>query len=152
MINDKLMINDEKTEFLLICTKAQLAKVKDCSLTIGKTLVTTSDKIVRNLGTWFDSEFNMNYHITKTFWALFYHLHNIRRVRKYLDKTPQKNWSMLWSQAGFTTATDFFTDCQAVPLSSFNVCRMLLHVFCSRRLAFATYLTVAWPPPATSEI
>ena len=66
-MNDKLMINDEKTEFLLICTKAQLAKVKDCSLTIGKTLGTTSDKTVRNLGTWFDSEFNMNHHITKTF-------------------------------------------------------------------------------------
>ena len=34
MITDRLMINDEKTEFMLIGTKAQLAKVKNITLTI----------------------------------------------------------------------------------------------------------------------
>ena len=87
MITDKLMINDEKTGFMLTGTKAQLAKVKNCSLTIGKTVITPSEEPVRNLGTWFDAEFNMNHHITKTCRNSFYHLHNIRRIRKYLDRT-----------------------------------------------------------------
>ena len=33
MINDKLMINDSKTEFMLIGTKAQLQKTKSATLT-----------------------------------------------------------------------------------------------------------------------
>ena len=33
MINDKLMVNDTKTEFMLIGTKAQLQKTKSATLT-----------------------------------------------------------------------------------------------------------------------
>ena len=36
MINDKLMINDSKTEFMLIGTKAQLQKTKSATPTIGE--------------------------------------------------------------------------------------------------------------------
>ena len=41
---------------------------------------------VRNLGAWFDERFSMETHITKTCSAAFYHLHNIRRIRKYLSQ------------------------------------------------------------------
>ncbi|CAB4014729.1 Hypothetical predicted protein [Paramuricea clavata] len=41
MITDRLMINDEKTEFMLIGTKAQLAKVKNITLTIGESTLST---------------------------------------------------------------------------------------------------------------
>ncbi|CAH3178742.1 unnamed protein product, partial [Porites evermanni] len=38
-----------------------------------------------NLGAWFDCHFNLNFNITKTCRSAFFHLHNIRRVRKYLS-------------------------------------------------------------------
>ena len=41
---------------------------------------------VKNLGTWLDSNLSMSVHITKACSAAFYHLYNIRRIRKYLTK------------------------------------------------------------------
>ena len=47
------MLNDNKTEFLLLGTKQQLAKVGISSITVGESIVNTKP-IVRNLGSWFD--------------------------------------------------------------------------------------------------
>ena len=85
MINDKLMINDSKTEFMLIGTKAQLQKTKSATLTIGESIISPSTEPLRKLGAWFDCHFNLNFNITKTCRSLFFHLHNIRRVRKCLS-------------------------------------------------------------------
>ena len=41
---------------------------------------------VKNLGSWLDSNLNMSTHITKVCKACFFHLHNIRRIKKYLSK------------------------------------------------------------------
>ena len=38
-----------------------------------------------NLGAWFDDQLTMAVHITKICSAAFYHLHNIRRIRKHLS-------------------------------------------------------------------
>eukprot|EP00794_Sanderia_malayensis_P013257 gene13257-14621_t len=86
MIRDRLMINDDKTEFMIIGTQAQLRKVHRNSLTIGESKVPPSDEPLRNLGVWFDDSFTMSAHITKMSKSAFYHLHNIRRIRKYLDR------------------------------------------------------------------
>ena len=83
MINGKLMINDSKTEFMLIGTKAQLQKTKSATLTVGESIISLSTEPLRNLGAWFDCHFNLNSNITKTCRSTFFHLHNIRSVRKY---------------------------------------------------------------------
>ena len=44
----------------------------------------------RNLGTWFDTNLSLVTHITKTCKAAFYHLHNIRRIRKFLTMESTK--------------------------------------------------------------
>ena len=55
MITDKLKINDdEKTEFILICTRAQLKKMNIGKITVGDSLISTSKDEIKNLGTWFD--------------------------------------------------------------------------------------------------
>ena len=41
---------------------------------------------VRNLGSWFDSQLTMSSHISKLCSVVFYHLCNIRRIRKYLSQ------------------------------------------------------------------
>jgi hypothetical protein len=61
MITDRLMINDEKTEFMLIGTKAQLAKVKNITLTIGESVISPSEEPIRNLSAWFDRTLNLNH-------------------------------------------------------------------------------------------
>ena len=86
MITDKLMINDDNTEFLLIGTRQQLAKINTaCIITVGEYDINPG-LCVRNLGVWFDSHLSMSTHVTKLCNSAFYHLHNIRCIRKYLSR------------------------------------------------------------------
>ena len=84
MVKNKLKFNDDKTEFLIIGTGHKLAKVNINKITIGSTniapILTT-----RNLGAWFDNHLNHKMTINKSCKAAYYHLYNIRRIRKYLS-------------------------------------------------------------------
>ena len=86
MLSDKLKLNSDKTEFLIMGTWQQIAKIKIENLCVGDCRVTPSSAAVKNLGSWFDSRLNMLTHINKTCSSAFYHLHNIRRIRKYLTR------------------------------------------------------------------
>ena len=85
MLCDKLKINDGKTDFILIGMRQQLLKVHVNSLAIGDVQV-SSVMSVKNLGTWMDSNLNLQVNINNTCKAAYYHLTNIRRIRKYLDE------------------------------------------------------------------
>ena len=85
MIQDQLMITDDKTEVLLVGTRQQLDKLDSCSMTVGNNRISPSP-CVRNLGSWFDSNLRMTDHINKACNAPFYHLHNLRRIKKYLSR------------------------------------------------------------------
>ena len=86
MIRDRLLINDAQTEFALIGTNAQLRKVSISTLRIGDAEVHPSIDPIRNLGVWIDSTFSMKPHVINTCKSAFFHLHNIRRIRKYLSR------------------------------------------------------------------
>ena len=79
------MLNDDKTEFLIIGTRQQLSKVSIQSIKIGQTEVSPVAS-ARNLGTWFDTHLDMGTHITKTCSSAFSYLYNIRHTRKYLSR------------------------------------------------------------------
>ena len=83
MITDKMKLND-KTEFMLLGTHQQLSKVCIEKLFVGDITVTPVS-VSRNLGVWFDSHMSYVTHINKTCKAAFFHLHNIRRIRKFLS-------------------------------------------------------------------
>ena len=87
MISDNLMLNDDndKTEFLILGTRQQLAKVNIDNIKVGSANVSPVSA-VRNLGSWFDSQLTMSSHISKLCSVAFYHLCNIRRIRKYLSQ------------------------------------------------------------------
>jgi len=84
MLADRLKLNDDKTEFIIIGTRQQLAKVSVDSLCIGDETITLSNE-VKNLGCWFDTQLKMDAHINKCCRAAFFHLFNIRRIRKFLS-------------------------------------------------------------------
>jgi len=85
MHDNKLLLNEDKTEFLLIGIKQQLAKVNISHVTVGKANIAPQSP-VKNLGVWLDSNLSVVDHITKTSSAAFYHLYNIRRIRRFLTK------------------------------------------------------------------
>ena len=84
MIADKLKMNEKKTEFMIIGTKLQLEKVNIDHLMVGSSRVSPVP-IVKNLGTWFDSNLNLREHINKTCRAGHFQLHKIKHTQKYLS-------------------------------------------------------------------
>ena len=60
MYQDKLKINDNKTEFLIIGSRHQLLKINPCTVRVG----TANVKPVLNRGSWFVSNFSMSTHIS----------------------------------------------------------------------------------------
>ena len=83
MTSDKLILNDDKTDFILKVSRL-LKKSAVNTIRVGDCDV-SKVSVMRNLGAWFDDQLTMVVHITKISSAAFYHLHNIRRIRKYLS-------------------------------------------------------------------
>ena len=82
MTGSKLKLNPSKTEFLLIGTKLQREKILNnfpC-LILGQ--ATNPSASAKNLGVLFDSNLNFRKHISQTCRACFYHIRDLRRIRK----------------------------------------------------------------------
>ena len=86
MIKDKLRLNDNKAEFMIIGTRKQLAKVNIDGLSAGESIIAPATS-ARNLGSWFDQNLSMHMtpRINKICKTAFFHIYNIRRIRKYLN-------------------------------------------------------------------
>ena len=122
MLNNKLKLNDDKTEFIIIGTSQQLAKVSINTLRVGAATITPVSS-ARDLGSWFDSKLTMEIHISKTCNSAFYYLYNLRRIRKYHLQTTPRPWFMLLFQVKSITVTAFYMVCQSINSTSYNVCR-----------------------------
>ena len=79
------MINDAKTDFLIICTCQQLEKRSIESIIVGDTVIKPSES-VRNL----DAHMRMNVHIGKICSKAFRGLYNITHIRKVLTVQSTK--------------------------------------------------------------
>ena len=66
---------------------------------------------VRNFGVWFDSHLSMSRHVTKLCNSSFYHLHNIRCIRKYLSRDYLLALIHAFITVAWTFATVFFMVC-----------------------------------------
>ena len=80
---DRLLINDSKTELILIGSKQQLSKLQPISISVGNSIINNSC-VVKNLGCWFDANLSMSNHITNVCESAFFYLHSIRSIKKYL--------------------------------------------------------------------
>ena len=89
MIEDRLMLNDDTTELMLIGTRQQLQKVNLNDIIVGDTVI-DAKSVARNLGLWFDRNLVMSFHISKQCASSFYHLHNKSRIRRFLSTDTTK--------------------------------------------------------------
>jgi hypothetical protein len=85
MATNFLMLNDTKTEFLILGTSHQLKKVPKTCLHIGNDEIESCDS-ARNIGAIFNSTMNLEKHVNTICRAAWYHLRNIGLVRKYLNQ------------------------------------------------------------------
>ena len=82
---NKLKLNNDKTEFFIAGTKQSLQKLPPLQLEVGNCHISPSSEI-RNLGIVFDSEFKMIKQINSLVSSCNYHLRNLFRIGRYLDK------------------------------------------------------------------
>lgn len=84
MIHNKLKINDDKTEFLILTSQHSKSKL-NCSLPIGSSQVNPSSSC-RNLGVTFDNKLTMNLHISNLCRNMMFHLRKIGSIRSILSE------------------------------------------------------------------
>ena len=85
MTNNKLQLNDDKTEAILISTRQKLSQLPpSLSLQLCNTSIPISDS-AKNLGVHLDSTLSMQSFVTQTAKSCYYHLRRISLIRKHLS-------------------------------------------------------------------
>ncbi len=90
MTANYLKLNDDKTEFLVIGSAQQRAKVSDVTLNVGDNEIKQSPN-VRNLGVQFDKSLSMDKQVQSVCRSSFFHLHTISKIRRCLDDDSLKS-------------------------------------------------------------
>ena len=82
MIADKLMLNDDKTKFIVIASRHLLKKSAINTIRVGYCDV-GKVSVVRNMGVWFDDQLTMALHITKICSVAATRIHSFINSRIY---------------------------------------------------------------------
>jgi hypothetical protein len=88
MLKNKLKINDEKTEVMLLGSKGALETVRplDLKIRVGTSEILPTNS-VRNLGVILDPSLSMDKQVASTTRAAYFHLRRIRQIRPYIPKS-----------------------------------------------------------------
>ena len=82
---NRLSVNPDKTEYLLIGTRQQRSKVMDASVHFHNLALCPTDS-ARNLGVTFDSNLDFKKHISAVCRTSFFQIRQLRQIRSSLDK------------------------------------------------------------------
>ena len=82
MINNKLQLNDDKTELIVFRRKGTELIANEVFVNNSKI---KNSLVVRNLGVYLDEFLTMSDHISKLCQSLYYHIGNVSRIRDVLD-------------------------------------------------------------------
>ena len=84
MVENKLKLNEAKTEFFVAASAHNLKKLGDVSLLLDNAEVFPS-KTIRNLGVVFDNQMCMSDHVTQLSKSINWLIRNLNRIRPYID-------------------------------------------------------------------
>ena len=90
MYDNKLKLNPDKTEFLVISSARNASKVKVESLNVGKDTINRVN-VVRNLGILMDTTLSMHAQVANVRKVCYYYITWIRRVRNSLTRSAAKS-------------------------------------------------------------
>jgi hypothetical protein len=86
-----LMLNLSKTEFLLIGLPKRLFKIENPPLSMTPTVTVLPVSSARNLGVLFDSNLSLSNHISYIIKSSLFHVRDLRRPRPIPDQTTARN-------------------------------------------------------------
>ena len=85
MSKNKLKLNDDKTELLIVSSKNAQNKIQNKNIQIGSSTISAPTN-VRNLGIHLDSTLSMENHIKKMCQSANFQIRNLSSIRKLLSK------------------------------------------------------------------
>ena len=85
MDGNKLKLNGDKTELILLTSPRVRSKVDLSSINIRDCNIPASP-VIRNLGSWFDQSLTMEEHVKVICKTCYFHLHNIAAIRDMLTR------------------------------------------------------------------
>ena len=91
MSQNKLELNADKTEVVVLGTPKQRAKIYVPYISVNGEIAKILNITIGNLGSVFDPSMNMAAHVTKAVTSANYHLRNIGRIRRYLTAESIKS-------------------------------------------------------------
>ena len=83
MTANKLMLNHDKTELLVLHARHRPPPTLDSILVGSKTIYPSNS--AKNIGTWFDTVMSMDKQISNICKCSFYHLRNIAKISKFIS-------------------------------------------------------------------
>ena len=83
MAQNSVKIDDDKTEFIVIGSPANLSKMTTEHVIVGNHKIPASST-VRNIGAVFDSDMTMKPHVVRLSQTAWFHLRGIYKIRAYL--------------------------------------------------------------------
>ena len=89
MKDNKLKLNEEKTEFMIFGTRQQLKHVTIESIHLGEEKVKKVTS-ARNLGVMMDEHLDMNVHVSHICKICYFKIRNIYKIRKFLSTKATK--------------------------------------------------------------
>ena len=103
---NKLKLNNDKTEIFLFVSKKHLDKLNIKSLSVVGTDVSVASEPVRNLGAMFASQLIMETHVKSVVKKSSFHLRNIGKARRVLteDATKTVMQSLVMSRLDYCNA------------------------------------------------
>ena len=99
LIHDRLLLDDDKTEFIIIGTRQQLNKLQAMNIKVGGSEIKPSYQ-VKNLGSWLDPNLNMRHHITNVCRRVSSTCIILDALRSIYRETAYSPWYTHSSRAG----------------------------------------------------
>ena len=127
-LSHKLLINDSKTEILLIGTRQQLRKLGDISVSVGGISINPTDKVC-NLGFILDENLTLNKQISNVCRKSHYHLTRIRHIRPYL--TVEVTEKLIHA---FVSSSIDYCNSLYYEISDYNIKKLQVIQNCAARL------------------
>ena len=108
MSRNRLKLNEDKSELLLITTKRQVPKNisdKSIGIKIGNDKITPSDT-AKNLGVYIHKHMDLTAHVNQIIKTSYFHLRRISKIRPHLDQatTAKVIQSMVTSRLDYNNA------------------------------------------------
>ena len=89
MCTNLLKLNDEKTEFIMIGTRQQLARAGNVVIQMGDDMIHPTNTI-RNLGFFYDKYMKNTTHVNRDTSTVYIMMKKISKIRHFLDKNTAK--------------------------------------------------------------